>query len=133
MVLTNRYSESISAEGQNRSHPRTVNARFLKPGFWHPYSDNSFSPQKSTALTWLCLPYFVLGPYHERSDKYPTESSYPEVTLLQSNYGKTSTQRESQQAASSFYREGLCFSVAKLWCLVVSDGVLKVQNTETCV
>ena len=120
--LSQRYGDGRGVQRrEDQSLEKEVN--HIRPGFWHQPGDEATSSKKS-ALTWLCLPFFVLGPYDERKHSNSGLPPYPELTLLESKYGsrQTSVAREQEQAASLLLGRDLCFIVSQLWCLMVSNS-----------
>ncbi|KAI0593277.1 hypothetical protein F4775DRAFT_521473 [Biscogniauxia sp. FL1348] len=79
----------------------------------------------SRSLTWLCIPYFSLEKYSGLlSTSNP--SSFPVETLLQSDYARTTREREMQQAVcqNGGAPGGQCFHIAQLWCIVLDNTLL---------
>lgn len=78
--------------------------------------------QTSRSLTWLCVPYFSLEKYSGLLSA-SMASSFPIETLLQSEYARTTQERDMQQAVcqNGEAPEGCCFHIAQLWCIVLDN------------
>ncbi|KAI5927644.1 hypothetical protein F4810DRAFT_648688 [Camillea tinctor] len=77
------------------------------------------------SLTWLCIPYFSLEKYSGLlSTSNP--SSFPIETLLQSEYARTTQERDMQQVVcqNGGAPAGHCFHIAQLWCIVLDNTLL---------
>ncbi|KAI1765348.1 hypothetical protein GGR53DRAFT_270001 [Hypoxylon sp. FL1150] len=87
--------------------------------------DGRTKGQTSRSLTWLCVPYFSLERYSGLLSA-STTSSFPIDTLLQSEYARTTKERDMQQAVcqNGEAPEGLCFHIAQLWCIVLDNSLL---------
>ncbi|KAI1498364.1 hypothetical protein F5X99DRAFT_412171 [Biscogniauxia marginata] len=77
------------------------------------------------SLTWLCIPYFSLEKYSGLLSA-STPSSFPVETLLQSEYARTTQEREMQQVVcqNGEAPAGHCFHIAQLWCIVLDNTLL---------
>ncbi|XXG94111.1 hypothetical protein Hte_000363 [Hypoxylon texense] len=87
--------------------------------------DGRTKGQTSRSLTWLCVPYFSLEKYSGLLSA-STASSFPIETLLQSEYARTTKERDMQQAVcqNGEAPEGVCFHIAQLWCIVLDNSLL---------
>ncbi|KAI1408911.1 hypothetical protein F5Y13DRAFT_204091 [Hypoxylon sp. FL1857] len=87
--------------------------------------DGRTKGQTSRSLTWLCVPYFSLEKYSGLLSA-STASSFPIETLLQSEYARTTQERDMQQAVcqNGEAPEGYCFHIAQLWCIVLDNSLL---------
>ncbi|KAI1774117.1 hypothetical protein F4818DRAFT_420890 [Hypoxylon cercidicola] len=87
--------------------------------------DGRTKGQISRSLTWLCVPYFSLEKYSGLLSA-STASSFPIETLLQSEYARTTKERDMQQAVSRNGEapEGFCFHIAQVWCIVLDNSLL---------
>lgn len=96
----------------------------MVPSFLQETISSEIRPkaQKSTTVTWLCLPYFCLEKYSELlATSGP--SSHPMRTLLQARFSMVQKQRDLQQAVCQLEDAPLehCFHIAQLWCVVIED------------
>ncbi|KAI0843060.1 hypothetical protein F5Y06DRAFT_292046 [Hypoxylon sp. FL0890] len=87
--------------------------------------DGRTKGQTSRSLIWLCVPYFSLEKYSGLLSA-STASSFPIETLLQSEYARTTQERDMQQAVcqNGEVPEGYCFHIAQLWCIVLDNSLL---------
>lgn len=87
--------------------------------------DGRTKGQTSRSLTWLCVPYFSLEKYSGLLSA-STVSSFPIETLLQSEYARTTKERDMQQAVcqNGEAPDGVCFHIAQLWCIVLDNSLL---------
>ncbi|KAI1376242.1 hypothetical protein F4677DRAFT_85578 [Hypoxylon crocopeplum] len=87
--------------------------------------DDRTKAQLSRSLTWLCVPYFSLEKYSGLLSA-GTASSFPIETLLQSEYARTTKERDMQQAVcqNGEVPEGCCFHIAQVWCIVLDNSLL---------
>ncbi|OTA69317.1 hypothetical protein K449DRAFT_428757 [Hypoxylon sp. EC38] len=87
--------------------------------------DGRSKGQTSRSLTWLCVPYFSLEKYSGLLSA-STASSFPIETLLQSEYARTTQERDMDQAVcqNGEAPEGFCFHIAQLWCIVLDNSLL---------
>lgn len=74
---------------------------------------------------WICMPYFTLKQYSGLLSA-SNLASFPPQTLLQSQYSRTTQQRDMQQAVCKLgsVPRGQCFHIAQLWSLVIDNGKL---------
>ncbi|KAI2633689.1 hypothetical protein GGS26DRAFT_56879 [Hypomontagnella submonticulosa] len=87
--------------------------------------DGRTKDQTLRSLTWLCVPYFSLEKYSGLLSA-STTSSFPVETLLQSEYARTTQERDMQQAVcqNGEAPDGYCFHIAQLWCIVLDNSLL---------
>lgn len=85
--------------------------------------DGRTKGQTSRFVTWLCVPYFSLEKYSGLLSA-STVSSFPIETLLQSEYARTTEERDMQQAVckNGEVPDGHCFHIAQLWCIVLDNS-----------
>ncbi|KAL7946702.1 hypothetical protein V8C42DRAFT_352261 [Trichoderma barbatum] len=94
-------------------------------------SSSKKAPEDSRAANWICIPYFQLQQYSE-SPSASNTAVFPAQTLLQSQYSRSSQQRDMDQAVCQLGQvpRGECFHISQLWCLIVSNtGVLVTCGT----
>lgn len=101
-----------------------MKARFMIPCFLQERfsrESGSASP-KSSAVSWLCLPYFCLEKYSNVSHS-SRSSSHPMITLLQARLSSTPKERDMEQAVCHipYNKEGHCFHIAQVWCLLIDE------------
>ncbi|KAI2464473.1 hypothetical protein F4781DRAFT_70403 [Annulohypoxylon bovei var. microspora] len=108
-----------TSKGSNVRHMDPRSIRVTIP------PDGRSKSQTSRFLTWLCVPYFSLEKYSGLLSA-STASSFPIETLLQSEYGRTTQERDMQQAAcqNGEVPEGNCFHISQLWCIVLDNSLL---------
>ncbi|KAI5867033.1 hypothetical protein GGS23DRAFT_301604 [Durotheca rogersii] len=87
--------------------------------------DGRSKNQAPNSFTWLCIPYFSLEKYSGLLSA-STASSFPIETLLQSEYSRTTREREMQQVVcqNGEAPSGTCFHIAQLWCIVLNNSLL---------
>ncbi|KAI0117112.1 hypothetical protein F4814DRAFT_415281 [Daldinia grandis] len=108
-----------TAKGNNVRHMDPKPIRVTIP------PDGRTKGQTSRFVTWLCVPYFSLEKYSGLLSA-STTSSFPIETLLQSEYARTTQERDMQQAVckNGEVPEGHCFHIAQLWCIVLDNTLL---------
>ncbi|KAH6608778.1 mg2+ transporter [Trichoderma cornu-damae] len=86
---------------------------------------NNKKPSESSHASWICIPYFCLQQYSESSSTSNT-ALFPAQTLLQSQYSRSSQQRDMDQAVCQLgqARRGECFHISQMWCLIVGNNRL---------
>ncbi|KAL6854604.1 hypothetical protein J3F83DRAFT_475899 [Trichoderma novae-zelandiae] len=79
---------------------------------------------------WICIPYFRLQQYSE-SPSASNTALFPAQTLLQSQYSRSSQQRDMDQAVCQLGHvpRGQCFHISQMWCLIVGNSVLVTCGT----
>ncbi|KAI0852613.1 hypothetical protein F5Y00DRAFT_176805 [Daldinia vernicosa] len=108
-----------TAKGNNVRHMDPKPIRVTIP------PDGRTKGQTSRFVTWLCVPYFSLEKYSGLLSA-STASSFPIETLLQSEYARTTQERDMQQAVckNGEVPDGHCFHIAQLWCIVLDNTLL---------
>ncbi|KAF3055618.1 hypothetical protein GL218_06953 [Daldinia childiae] len=108
-----------TAKGNNVRHMDPKPIRVTIP------PDGRTKGQTSRFVTWLCVPYFSLEKYSGLLSA-STVSSFPIETLLQSEYARTTQERDMQQAVckNGEVPDGHCFHIAQLWCIVLDNTLL---------
>ncbi|KAI1465730.1 uncharacterized protein F4812DRAFT_110004 [Daldinia caldariorum] len=108
-----------TAKGNNVRHMDPKPIRVAIP------PDGRTKGQASRFVTWLCVPYFSLEKYSGLLSA-STASSFPIETLLQSDYARTTQERDMQQAVckNGEVPDGYCFHIAQLWCIVLDNTLL---------
>ncbi|OTB14339.1 hypothetical protein K445DRAFT_23746 [Daldinia sp. EC12] len=108
-----------TAKGNNVRHMDPKPIRVAIP------PDGRTKGQTSRFVTWLCVPYFSLEKYSGLLSA-STASSFPIETLLQSDYARTTQERDMQQAVckNGEVPDGHCFHIAQLWCIVLDNTLL---------
>ncbi|KAK6948222.1 hypothetical protein Daesc_009986 [Daldinia eschscholtzii] len=106
-----------TAKGNNVRHMDPKPIRVTIP------PDGRTKGQTSRFVTWLCVPYFSLEKYSGLLSA-STASSFPIETLLQSDYARTTQERDMQQAVckNGEVPDGHCFHIAQLWCIVLDNS-----------
>ncbi|KAM3447968.1 hypothetical protein MY3296_008246 [Beauveria thailandica] len=117
---------------KTRSNPKGVNVGYLEPQFLQTPLE---PPKKKLDLDrdepppamvrWLCMPFFILKQYSGLLAG-SSMTSFPSQTLLQSQYSRTTQQRDMQQAVCELgiASKGECFHIEQLWCLMVGESLL---------
>ncbi|RFU72016.1 mg2+ transporter [Trichoderma arundinaceum] len=79
---------------------------------------------------WICIPYFSLHQYSE-SPSASNTALFPAQTLLQSQYSRSSQQRDMDQAVCQLgqVQRGECFHISQMWCLIVGNNALVTCGT----
>ncbi|KAI8965869.1 hypothetical protein F5Y11DRAFT_258925 [Daldinia sp. FL1419] len=108
-----------TAKGNNVRHMDPKPIRVTIP------PDGRTKDQTSRFVTWLCVPYFSLEKYSGLLSA-STTTSFPIETLLQSEYARTTQERDMQQAVckNGEVPEGTCFHIVQLWCIVLDNTLL---------
>ncbi|KAI2782312.1 hypothetical protein F4815DRAFT_30049 [Daldinia loculata] len=108
-----------TAKGNNVRHMDPKPIRVTIP------PDGRTKGQTSRFVTWLCVPYFSLEKYSGLLSA-STVSSFPIESLLQSEYARTTEERDMQQAVckNGEVPDGHCFHIAQLWCIVLDNTLL---------
>ncbi|ATY59351.1 Mg2+ transporter [Cordyceps militaris] len=117
---------------KTRSNPKGVNVGYLEPQFLQTPLEQAKKKTEldreepiSTMVRWFCMPFFILKQYSGLLAG-SSLASFPSQTLLQSQYSRTTQQRDMGQAVCELgiANKGECFHIEQLWCLVVGDGLL---------
>lgn len=121
LAITDRHFD-LRAKLNKSGVSESVEIGHIKPGFHHQPMDAKSKPRKTAALTWICLPYFTSEPYPQRTRTPTLPMHHPELTLLQSRWGKTSRKRELDQVACAEQRSDTCIVVPQTWILLVGNS-----------
>ncbi|KAM3508600.1 hypothetical protein MY10362_001116 [Beauveria mimosiformis] len=117
---------------KTRSNPKGVNVGYLEPQFLQTPLEppkKKFDPDRDESppamARWLCMPFFILKQYSGLLAG-SSLASFPSQTLLQSQYSRTTQQRDMQQAVCELgiASKGECFHIEQLWCLMVGESLL---------
>ncbi|EHK21542.1 uncharacterized protein TRIVIDRAFT_209419 [Trichoderma virens Gv29-8] len=106
---------NLKAEVKRQCVKTRYNPQGAKPS-------NKKPPEDSHAANWICIPYFHLQQYSE-SPSASNTALFPAQTLLQSQYSRSSQQRDMDQAVCQIGQvpRGECFHISQLWCLIVGN------------
>lgn len=87
------------------------------------HSSDKKATDESHVANWICIPYFRLQQYAE-SPLASNTALFPAQTLLQSQYSRSSQQRDMDQAVCQLGQvpRGYCFHISQLWCLIVGNS-----------
>ncbi|KAI0022440.1 hypothetical protein F4780DRAFT_777811 [Xylariomycetidae sp. FL0641] len=127
----NGFAKLLSEVKRNVKIRPTLNGgsvRHMEPGTIRVNLPPEGRPTLSTtprSLTWLSMPYFSIEKYAGLLSA-GTPSSFPLETLLQSEYSRTTQEREEQQVVwqTNQPKEAHCFHVAQVWCIVLDNSLL---------
>lgn len=73
---------------------------------------------------WVCVPYFSLQQYAGLGNG-SSKSVFPNMTLLQDQYSRSTRQRDMEQAVCQLdiAEKGECFHISQLWSVVLGNGM----------
>ncbi|KAL7805594.1 hypothetical protein V8C26DRAFT_424604 [Trichoderma gracile] len=124
-----QVSRHIRFRDAERNAVANLQAEGAKVGYMEPRCIQTpiLSPEKkatdeSHVANWICIPYFRLQQYAE-SPLVSNTALFPAQTLLQSQYSRSSQQRDMDQAVCQLGQvpRGYCFHISQLWCLIVGN------------
>jgi hypothetical protein len=106
----------------------------MEPSFLQeeiPQNNRSHINPRSKKATWICLPYFCIEEYSNRS--ISEHGTHPTRTLLQTRISSAPRARDMEQAVCKAPKtdHGHCFHVAQLWCLVLDQSILITCSKES--
>ncbi|KAL7928096.1 hypothetical protein V8C35DRAFT_318940 [Trichoderma chlorosporum] len=128
---------NLQAEVKRQCVKTRYNPQGAKVGYMEPrciqtpiQSSNKKPSEDSHVANWICIPYFHLQQYAE-SPSVSNTAIFPTQTLLQSQYSRSSQQRDMDQAVCHLGQvpRGECFHISQLWCLIVGNSVLVTCGT----
>jgi hypothetical protein len=129
---------NLRAEVKRQCVKTRYNPQGAKVGYMEPkciqtpiQSTGKTSSESSHAANWICIPYFSLQQY-SNSPSTSNTGIFPAQTLLQSQYSRSSQQRDMDQAVCQLgqVQQGECFHISQMWCLIVGNSK---QFTVFCI
>ncbi|KAH8121649.1 hypothetical protein LI328DRAFT_158084 [Trichoderma asperelloides] len=128
---------NLRAEIKRQCVKTRYNPQGAKVGYMEPkciqvpvQATGKKASESSHAAHWICIPYFSLHQY-SGSPSTSNTALFPAQTLLQSQYSRSSQQRDMDQAVCQLGQvpRGDCFHISQMWCLIVGNSVLITCST----